>query len=90
MEGETMGLESCKHPDTIVVHDSGRECPLCQALSDLTDAQQQTALAELCGEAIDALLNGPAELGVMRHTGARLSATLDEILHDVEVREQMS
>jgi hypothetical protein len=41
-----MSIESCEHPDTIVVHDSDRSCALCEALSELTDEENRADEAE--------------------------------------------
>ena len=50
-----MNLKTCQHPDTLVIYTDG-ECLLCQALSDLTNAQHRdSAFVATCAEAVEVL-----------------------------------
>lgn len=84
-----MSLSTCEHPDTIVEYDSGRECPLCQALSDLTDAQtalQDSAFIAACTEAVEVLCHSSMD-PESRRIGQRLALELE---HATEKGERES
>lgn len=75
-----MTLQSCPHPDTIVVHTAG-ECSLCRLGRDLRDAEtalRDSALVAVCTEAVEALcISTRADDHEKKAIGQRLALELE-------------